>query len=372
MKKAGIYVHVPFCEQKCPYCDFYSLPFDDTIQEKYTDAIIASMNIYCDKNIIADTLYFGGGTPSLLRSDLLAKIINHSNNIFGDFTEITVEANPNSTTLTWLEQIVFAGVNRISFGMQSACENELKVLKRRHNFADVQHAVSLAKGCGITNISVDMMLGIPHQSLESVNYTLDKINSLDITHVSAYMLKIEENTPFNCESILATIPDDDAVSDIYLHVCDKLSLMGFEQYEISNFAKDGLVSKHNMKYWLGNDYLGFGSSAHSYYNSDRFFFPDDLSSFIGGGNIHPIADETVSMSALEEYIIFHLRLASGISVNYLNQIFSVNVDNLLHKVSGYIDMGLIKFQDNNLFFTPSGFLLSNELIFNVLNFCEEN
>ncbi len=326
------------------------------------------MEMFENKGIVADTLYFGGGTPNLLKSDLLIKIINHSKLLFKGFKEITVEANPNSITETWLSSVANSGVNRISFGMQSAIENELISLNRKHNFSDVEHAVKLAKKHGINNISVDLMLGIPYQNLETVKISLDKINSLDITHISAYILKIEENTAFNDNNIIDTLPNEDLVSDIYLYVCDALNKKGFKQYEISNFAKVGCESKHNLKYWLGNDYLGFGPSAHSYYNKNRFFYDRDINSFISGSYKLPLEDNNSDMTLLEEYLIFHLRLTNGIDLRYLEGSFNIDIKKFLTKVKIYVINGFINLQDNTLSLTPKGFLVSNELILNILNF----
>ena len=230
----------------------------------------------------ADTLYFGGGTPSLLGGERIARLIHAAKQGFGDnFTEITVECNPADNLKADFEVMAKAGVNRISLGVQSGIDTELKALSRRHTTDDVVRTVKDAKAVGIHNISLDLMLGIPHQTMESLKKSLDFLLSSEPTHISAYMLKIEPNTPFGKADISSlNLPDEDTVSDMYLFVSDYLKSRGFEHYEISNFAKKGYRSKHNTRYWLCEEYLGLGPAAYSYLNGKRFSFDRNCEQYL--------------------------------------------------------------------------------------------
>ncbi len=275
----GLYIHVPFCKNKCPYCDFYSLKLTQETEKKYTEAVIRNLEQF--KGETLDTIYFGGGTPSILSAHSFYCIFKAINKFFKlDNAEITLEANPSVTDIKKLKSLKNVGFNRISFGVQSCDDNELKQLGRIHNFSTAKTAILNASQAGFENISCDVMLGIIGQTKQSLENTIDKLTSLPINHISAYILKIEENTPYNCEAILKKLPCEDLVCDLYEFGQNLLSSKGFNQYEVSNFSKKGFESKHNLKYWECKEYIGIGPSAHSFYNKKRYYCPPCVDEFI--------------------------------------------------------------------------------------------
>lgn len=360
MSLAGVYVHIPFCKSKCPYCDFYSVVSNEQLQKEYVRAVINNINatkVYQQ----ADTLYFGGGTPILLDTQLIGEIINTVKSKFNLSGEITLEANPCITTKEKLNKLFKAGVNRISFGMQSSNQDELDYLGRKHINQDVINAVTWAKEAGFKNISVDIMLGTPKQTKKSIKHTLDFLIALDIQHISAYMLKIEEGTKFDCEEIRNIVPNEDDVSDIYLFVCDYLKENGFMQYEISNFSKKGYESKHNLKYWKYDYYYAFGASAHGFVNGIRYSYPRDLKEYIKtDGQNFVIEDYTVN--SIEEYLMLRFRLSEGLNLKKFEDKFKVNTDKIMQVADKFIKYNLMEKHEDNLVLNSNGFLLSNYII----------
>lgn len=362
MSLAGIYVHIPFCSSKCPYCDFYSVVSDGKLHDIYIKAVVNDI-ITTKKYKDADTLYFGGGTPILINDNYIKSIIDICKQKFNlNYNcEITLEANPCITTKQKLYNLYKAGVNRLSFGMQSSNDEELFVLGRKHKNKDVKNSVKWAKEVGFKNISVDIMLGTPKQTIESVKNTLDFLLSLDIQHISAYMLKVEKGTKFDCDYIKSMIADEDLVSDIYLFVCEYLEKNGFIQYEISNFSKKGYESKHNLKYWQYDDYYGFGASAHGFINNERYSYPRDINQYINTNGKNKTIDDYIKNN-IEEYLMLNLRLTKGINLNDFQQKYNVNVEKIKNTSKKFIDFGLMKESENILYLTPKGFLLSNYII----------
>ncbi|MGN0602024.1 MAG: radical SAM family heme chaperone HemW [Oscillospiraceae bacterium] len=359
----GIYIHVPFCLRKCPYCDFYSVKFNSDSAEKYVDAVCRNIKKYMGKGLKADTVYFGGGTPSLLSSEQLSRIINTIDSCFvTDNPEITIEANPCSVNLNKLTEYRIAGVNRISFGVQSADDNRLEFLGRLHNFETAKQAVYDAEKAGIKNISCDIMLGLPGDSINSLEDTVSKITAFPVYHISAYMLKIERNTPFDCDRIRNAVADEDLQCDMYLKTVDMLSKAGFEQYEISNFAKQGSYSRHNLKYWQGEEYLGFGPAAHSFFEGKRFHVPKNVVEFINNNYQTEIVSES-NPDRLEEYIMLSLRLKWGISLKRIEQLggheFS---ESILTEANRLSQVNLCLIDGDRISLTPRGFLVSNSII----------
>lgn len=363
----GIYVHVPFCLRKCPYCDFYSVVSDNDMIEKYVKAIKRNINEYRGVGVKADTLYFGGGTPSLLSVKQMSELVSCATDVFGlENSEITTEANPCSVDYEKLSGYKKAGINRISFGVQSSNDKDLCFLGRLHDFESAEKAVENAVKAGFENISCDVMLGLAGQSCESLCKTIDDISSLPINHISAYMLKIEKGTPFDCEKVKNSVADDDLLADMYLQTVGQLENVGFMQYEISNFAKNGFESKHNLKYWHGEEYLGFGPSAHSYFKNERYCCPSDLKSFVENRVSQKIILET-NPDKLEEYLVLNLRLKSGIDVECIADNFGSSVsENIKDKLELFEKNGLCENSGSRYYFTPKGFLVSNEAIAEVL------
>lgn len=364
MKSTGIYIHVPFCSSKCPYCDFYSMtPKDGTAD--YVSAVAEELKTlrrnaefipdgFRDRPV--DSLYLGGGTPSVLPAKELTEIISTAkeNFKFTEDAEITVECNPSSPGLEEkLRAMAVAGVNRISFGMQSAQDGERKTLGRRADRSGISNAINLTEKAGIRNISLDVMLGIPGQTAESLDDTLKFAVSTGMTHISAYMLKIEKNTFFGKHTDRYEFPDDDTTADMYIQMCDFLGKEGFSHYEISNFCRDGFHSRHNMKYWTDCSYLGIGPAAHSYIDGKRFFSERNLEGFIAGKKA---VFESVGGTA-EEKIMLGLRTANGIEI-------PENTENFCNKLKAN---GLAVINGNRLSLTAEGMLISNSIISEILS-----
>ncbi|MDE6580495.1 MAG: radical SAM family heme chaperone HemW, partial [Ruminiclostridium sp.] len=305
----GLYIHIPFCLTKCPYCDFYSVKYGKSAAEEYKKAVIRNLKHYSDK--IFDTVYFGGGTPILLWREICEILDNVS---LAQNAEVTLEANPCVALEENLRELKTAGVNRISLGVQSLNDSELKALGRRHNAETAVRAIETAYNCGFENISADLMLATPMQTSESLAETVSALGKLPVQHISAYMLKIEENTPFAEKEL--TLPDEDSACEMYLDTVGQLESLGFKQYEISNFAKDGLVCRHNMKYWNCEEYLGIGPAAHSYYNGERFFAEKDIEGFIRFERQMTFKEdnEAARYGGYEEYAMLRLRLAEGLDL----------------------------------------------------------
>ncbi|HAN43965.1 MAG TPA: coproporphyrinogen III oxidase, partial [Ruminococcaceae bacterium] len=254
----GLYIHIPFCLSKCPYCDFYSVKTDGGSIKKYTAAVVNAIKSRPLGGLSVDTVYFGGGTPSVIGAENLAEILQAARDSFlvEQNAEITLEANPGTVDLSFFSELKKAGFNRLSMGLQSANDGQLKLLGRRHNADEAKAAVLSAQKAGFDNISLDIMLGIPQQTEKIVEKSIDFCASLNVSHISAYMLKIEPNTPFYKSNIADICPDEDMQADLYLHAVYCLETRGYKQYEISNFARDGKKSRHNLKYWHCEQYLG--------------------------------------------------------------------------------------------------------------------
>ncbi len=276
--RPGIYVHVPFCAAKCPYCNFYSVKAQDSLMDAYTEKLCQTLEQSARRwPRRMDSLYFGGGTPILLGPERIEKILNAARRYFSlEQAEITLEANPASTLEPVLRELYAAGVNRLSFGMQSADEGELRLLGRRHTAKEAALAVEQAQRAGFFNLSLDLMLGLPQQTAQSVENSVDFCAKTGVSHISAYLLKVELGTPFDQNGMAARCPDADGQADLYLCAVNALEKHGFFQYEISNFAKPGFHSRHNCKYWLGAEYLGLGPAAHSFLEGRRRFFPPEI------------------------------------------------------------------------------------------------
>jgi len=350
----GIYVHIPYCVKKCGYCDFYSV-CDLTSADGYTGAVCQHI-MQVDE--ISDTLYIGGGTPSLLGADRLSQIISCAKPILTDDAEITVEVNPGDDMSDLLPKLAKVGINRLSIGMQSHNDDELKLLTRRHNANDVENTVNIAKGCGITNISLDVMLGIEGQTVATLKDTLDFCAKVGATHISAYMLKIEEGTPFEKATFR---PVDDVQADMYLFAVDYLSKLGYKQYEISNFCLADKYSRHNIKYWTNQSYIGIGAAAHSYYNGRRSYYSRSVSDFING---LPAVDDGAG-GGFEETVMLRLRLSDGVDLNALSKEYPDMRDRLemiKAKAHNLSKTDLLTINGDNVALTPKGFLVSNSII----------
>lgn len=358
MKAKGLYIHVPFCKRKCPYCDFFSVT-NLSLTDRYTDAVIRNIT---DKSIFADTVYFGGGTPSLLSTEQIYRILSKVK--ISQDAEITMECNPNTVMPKYLSDIKNAGINRISFGVQSLNDNELSALGRLHNAETAAIAIKSAYDAGFDNISADIMLATAYQTPSSLNNTLSKLSQLPITHVSAYMLKVEPDTPYGSDTDLQSIlPDDDSVADMYLQTVETLASFGFEQYEISNFSKSNFESKHNLKYWKCNEYYGIGPSAHSFLSGVRKACPKSIDDFISS----PVQKDVIieaDAGDFEEQIMLALRLTKiGLNLDLLPENIACDI---LKKAKPMLFADLMRKNKNALLLTAKGCLVSNEIICRLL------
>ncbi len=358
----GIYIHIPFCKSKCPYCDFYSFKADEKTKDSYLTAVLSCLEKYRVKitdNV--DTIYFGGGTPSFFGGERIKKVLTYIKDNYSvtESAEITVECNPSSVDEVLVRNLSEAGVNRISMGMQSAVDEERLSLGRVSDKERIRDCIKLFRHRGIDNISLDLMLGIPYQTKESLKESIDFVCSTDVKHISAYMLKIEEDTEFHRIRDRLTLPDEDEVCDLYLYAADELGKAGYKQYEISNFSKEGFESRHNLKYWHCEEYLGIGPSAHSFLGGKRFYFERDFEDFLKGTPPTPDGDGGDE----EEYIMLALRLTEGLCKDKYKERFGKDIDQKLIKKAITLEKeGLVTVTQDSISLTVKGFLVSNSVI----------
>ena len=372
----GIYIHVPFCRSKCQYCDFYSLTTkDDNLLDGFLDAI-------CDHikeagalapNYKVDSIFFGGGTPSFFGADGLATILTTIRRNF-DVTndaEITCEANPDSISDKLLGRLYAEGFNRISLGVQ--CDNNeiLKKLGRPHTYEQAVNAYHRIRKAGFRNVSLDLIYGLPGQDLQAWQDTLENVLRLNPEHISCYGLKVEEGTPLFEYRQYANLPDDDVQADMYMAACEILRGRGFKQYEISNFCRKGLSSRHNMKYWTGGEYLGFGPSASSDFAGKRFTLVRDLQTYIqgirDGGEVMEDVQEIPLRERAGEYLMLRLRTSGGIAAEEYERRFLLPFapleDILLKHENLYYTT---RNEEGRWCLTPKGYLISNDIITDLL------
>ncbi|MCQ4865496.1 radical SAM family heme chaperone HemW [Pseudoflavonifractor phocaeensis] len=370
-EKLGIYIHIPFCRSKCDYCDFYSLAGREDRMDQYQKALLAHIKETAPfaKGYQVDTVYFGGGTPSWYGAKRLSELLAAVRRRFlvARDVEVTVEANPDSVDRKMLLLLRRAGVNRLSLGVQSACDRELAAIHRPHNFAQVRAAVDAARGAKIKNLSLDLIYGLPGQDEASWRETLEKALALKPEHLSCYGLKVEEGTPLWTRVAQGEpLPDDDAQADCYLWTVERLGQAGFRQYEISNFARSGFQSRHNLKYWMGKPYIGLGPGAHSDFGGRRYSFKRDLDAYIDGvlgGDA--IVEESELIPKRErggEYLMLRMRTARGIEEWEYRREYYMNFEPIEQKLAEFEHQGWVARQDRRWHFTTKGFLLSNQLI----------
>ncbi len=375
----GLYIHVPFCISKCPYCDFYSLPFhapggsgwNSELLDTYTQGIERALDQWKDRlsGEQADTLYLGGGTPSLLGGGRLARLVRKAKACFGlKDGEITLEANPADDLEETLRAFAEAGGNRLSLGMQSAHEQELRGLSRRHTPGDVERAMEGAYRAGIRNRSLDLMLGLEGQTPALVEQSAAVCRELGADHVSAYLLKIEEGTPFAARQAGMCLPDEDQCAALYLTACEALDRLGYRQYEISNFSAPGRESRHNLKYWTGQDYLGLGPAAHSYIGGHRFYYPRDLAGFLAGNppETENPGPDAVGEGTREEFLMLRLRLTEGATESAFQEAFGETLPMVWRRRAASLPPHLIVSDEAGIRLTREGFLLSNAVIGHLL------
>ena len=378
--KLGIYIHIPFCRSKCDYCDFYSLAGQEGRMDDYQKALITHMKETAPqtRGWQIDTVYFGGGTPSYYGEKRLRELLRLIAKRFdlAKDAEITVECNPDSVDLKMLQSLRRAGVNRLSLGVQSACDRELECLHRPHTFAQAVAAVSAARAAKFQNISLDLIYGLPGQTMEGWQDTVEQVLALKPEHLSCYGLKVESGTPLDYRvSRGEHLPDDDQQADMYLWTVDRLAQEGYRQYEISNFARSGFQSRHNLKYWMGHPYIGFGPGAHSDFGGRRYSFLRDLEGYISGvlegGAVIDSSDLIPSRERGSEYLMLRLRTTRGIEEWEYRREFFLNFDPIEQKLEDYERHGWAERHDRRWNLTPKGFLVSNQLIGDLLTIQEE-
>ena len=361
MRDIGVYIHIPFCKRKCNYCDFCSFSGKESDFRAYTDELCRRIRAFASaEKRRAQTVYFGGGTPTLLPVDCFDTIFKtlREGFLIDSDAEITVECNPATVDENYLRALRYMGVNRLSIGLQSANEKELELLGRLHSFEDFCISFDCARRAGFDNISVDLMYGIPEQTPESFERTLRKTLELDPEHISAYGLKIEDGTPFGAMRDLLVLPDEDEEFMMYTTCRQMLEERGYTRYEISNFAKAGRESRHNLRYWELDDYIGFGVAAHSCVDGVRFGNSRDIAAFLRGEDI---TEERTVISEKErayERIMLGLRLQNGISIEEYCSYASDGAN----RIKRFVDAEYLKQSNGRISFTDKGFFVSNAIL----------
>ena len=368
----GLYIHVPFCVKKCNYCDFCSQGgADEDLVNGYVDALICEIESYREENRIpVFTVFFGGGTPSLLSSEHIGKIMNSLREVFdlSRCEEITLEVNPGTVSYDKLSRLRNLGINRLSIGLQSVHENELKKLGRIHSFEDFLRTYRDARRLGFDNINVDLMYGIPYQTKESFKETLLTVTALSPEHISAYGLIVEEGTPFFNEADSLPLPTADDECDMY-EICIKaLADFGYYHYEISNYSKPGYECRHNLLYWRDMEYIGVGASAYSYFRGIRYGNTRNLVEYINSPHDAIEYREVIDKeNEMTEYAMMRLRLCEGISLSSYKNKFGA--DFLFGKQELLIRLcegGFITLSNDRISLTDKGMYVSNSIISELL------
>ena len=371
----GIYVHIPFCQSKCNYCDFYSLAGREPWMAAYQKALLAHFKESAAllKGYQVDTIYFGGGTPSFYGEKRLRELLAGIRRYFSVCRkpEITVECNPESVDKKSMLRLRRAGFNRVSLGMQSADSAQLASLNRPHTFPQVESAVAMIREAKFSNLSLDLIYGLPGQTMEDWKNTVQKAIELEPDHISTYVLKVERGTPLESQlEQLPPIPDDDVQADMYLWATERLLQDGYRQYEISNFAKTGKESRHNLKYWMGREYVGFGPGAHSDFSNYRYAFRKDLDEYINTalskGDLIDSLEKISKQERAREYLMLRLRTLRGIEEWEYRREFTLDFEPIQKKMELFEERGFAEQSGHRWHFTREGFLLSNTLIAELL------
>lgn len=378
-RKLELYIHIPFCVKKCAYCDFLSGPADDRTKENYVAALIKEIKSYVKiaEEYEVSTIFVGGGTPSILEGTQMERIMQTMYETFAvdQEAEITIEANPGTVTLEKLKSYREAGINRISFGLQSVNDEELKMLGRIHTFAEFLLSYEYARKAGFENINIDLISAIPGQSVESWQNTLNKVISLKPEHISAYSLIVEEGTPFYQlyeenkykEKGYEALPNEEEERSIYKDTERILENAGYYHYEISNYAKIGYACKHNLGYWERKEYLGIGLGAASLIKNVRFSNVTEITSYINAANCGESVcgekEELTINAQMEEFMFLGLRKIDGISVKDFEDSFHIKIREVYGEVIGKLkEEGLVCVKGNRVFLTEKGIDISNYVL----------
>ena len=378
-KTLGIYIHIPFCRSKCDYCDFYSLAGREDRMDDYQKALAIQITEGAPlaRGYTVNSIYIGGGTPSWYGEKRLCELLRLLQKKFkiAKDVEVTVEANPDSVTEKALRALRRAGVDRLSLGMQSACDQELRDIHRPHTFQQVVEAVQAARKAKIRDLNLDLIYGLPGQTEDSWRGSVEQAIALAPEHLSCYGLTVEEGTPLAGRVARGEqLPDDDMQATLYLWTVERLAQAGYAQYEISNFAKPGFQSRHNLKYWMGREYMGFGASAHSDFGGCRYAYIRDLEGFIrgvmDGDRLLAESEMIPPRERGSEYLMLRLRTTHGIEEWEYRREFYMNFDPIAAKLAEYEQRGWAERVDRRWRLTPEGFLLSNRLIGELLELQE--
>lgn len=352
----SVYIHIPFCRRKCNYCTFASYPALN-LKDEYLNSLYVEISKRYKGDSIK-TLYIGGGTPSLLSASDLEKISSLFD--ISECTEITCEANPENLSYSWLKDIYRAGVNRLSLGVQSFDDKILEKIGRKHSVKDAFSAVKNAKKAGFTNMNIDLIYGLPGQSMENFVSSVITACELDIEHISSYGLKIEDGS-FFFSNPPDSLPDEEMQSDMYLKLIDLTEKYGYNHYEVSNFAKKGFESKHNLNYWNADNYYGFGCAASGFEDNMRYSHTNSISEYIKNPVELKDIEYLTTQMQLEETIFLGLRKAEGININKINERFNIDFEQKYNKIlKKYQDL-LVKTK-NGIAFSNKGFLVSNYIL----------
>lgn len=357
----GVYIHIPYCKRKCDYCSFVSFT-DFSDMRQYVEALETEIKLRAGGEAI-DTVYIGGGTPSVLFSGAVKSLLDRIKSCFSvqNGAEITIEANPESVTNSFVDECIMSGINRVSMGLQSANDNELNAIGRIHNVEKFLRAYTLLKEKGIENINIDLMLGLPRQTLESAEESVKFALSLKPEHISIYALSVEKG----CKMYGKFAPDEDLSADMYSMASELIIKGGLNRYEVSNFAREGRISRHNYKYWTGEDYYGFGTAAHSLIRGIRYENPSRNTDYIT--HKPPIKTILGQEDILEEYIMLRLRLTEGINLNNFFLKFGYRLEeSKAAEIKKLSEGGFIEQKNGALRITDKGFYVMNQIILRLL------
>lgn len=367
-----LYLHIPFCVKKCAYCDFLSFPSGQEIQRQYAKRLMEDIDCMGKEygDIPVDTIFIGGGTPSVPESRLIVDLMEHVNRAFqiSDGAEISMEANPGTVTREKLKEYRRAGINRISFGLQSANDRELKLLGRIHTWAEFLESFALARECGFTNLNIDLMSALPGQTCESWKDTLKRVTDLEPEHISAYSLIIEEGTPFGekygSEEGRKLLPDEDSEREMYHETKRFLRECGYERYEISNYAKPGWECRHNIGYWTGVPYLGLGLGASSYMNGSRFAVSSDMQQYLEEkpGTFTDV-EKLTKKDMEEEFFYVGLRMTAGVSLSEFERRFGMSAEEVYPGLmETFVEEKAAEFRGDRFVLTDYGLDVSNYIM----------
>ena len=365
--RTGIYVHIPFCQRKCLYCDFLSAPAGEDVKKAYMDALTREIRSCGEKGTEADTVFIGGGTPTTVDPSALSGVFDEIYKVFrvSPEAEITIEANPGTLSFDKLKMYRRMGINRLSIGLQSTDDNALKVLGRIHTYDDFRESFDLAREAGFDNINLDLMFALPGQTREGWSRTLRQAAALKPEHISAYSLIVEEGTPF--AKMKLDLPDEDTEYRMYDDTADILKEYGFHRYEISNYATLGRECRHNSSYWTGKDYVGFGVSAASLRHGQRYSVTDDLQWYIRNADDRDLLLENVQTltqkDRMEEFMFLGLRMTAGVEKEEFQRRFGHDMEEVYGNVlMKHTNLGLLAQEDGRVFLTDRGIHVSNRVM----------